>query len=63
MAQYVLKLRNLLVNAHLATQFEGPYVTLSTQKFGSNLVEKCLQIFDEQIRAKDHTRVAVGTSV
>ncbi|CAL9768108.1 unnamed protein product, partial [Musa acuminata subsp. burmannicoides] len=28
-AQYVLKLRNLLVNAHLASQFEGPYVTLS----------------------------------
>ncbi|KAJ0987353.1 hypothetical protein J5N97_005709 [Dioscorea zingiberensis] len=50
--QFVLSLKNPLVIANLAYQFEGNYVHLSTQKFSSNVVEKCFKVFDEDRQTK-----------
>ncbi|KAL8553565.1 hypothetical protein ACS0TY_002032 [Phlomoides rotata] len=36
----------------LTSQFEGNYVNLSTQKFSSHVVEKCLWVCNEEARAK-----------
>ncbi|KAG8073813.1 hypothetical protein GUJ93_ZPchr0006g44375 [Zizania palustris] len=50
--QYVLDLKIPAVNAHLASsQFEGSYVYLSKQKVGSNVVEKCLEVFPDDGKA------------
>lgn len=50
--QYVLDLKNPMIIAKLASQFEGYYVNLSIQKFSSNVVEKCLKVVSEDHRAK-----------
>ncbi|KAG6532863.1 putative pumilio homolog 8, chloroplastic [Zingiber officinale] len=49
--QYVLKKRSPIVNSRLVSQFSGYYITLSTQKFSSNVVEKCLECFEEEGQA------------
>ncbi|CAL9179919.1 unnamed protein product [Musa hybrid cultivar] len=49
--QYVLDMKNPLAVANLVAQFEGKYVQLSTQKFSSNVVEKCLKTFGEDDQA------------
>lgn len=45
--QYVLDLKDPLVIANLASQFQGYYVQLSMQKFSSHVVEKCLKVYEE----------------
>lgn len=50
--QFILELKNQSILMILASQFEGNYVQLSTQKFSSNVVEKCLKYFGEEARAK-----------
>ncbi|KAH7683503.1 Translational repressor Pumilio/PUF3 and related RNA-binding proteins (Puf superfamily) protein [Dioscorea alata] len=50
--QFILELKNPSILMILASQFEGNYVQLSTQKFSSNVVEKCLKYFGEEARAK-----------
>ncbi|KAM0936120.1 putative armadillo-like helical, pumilio domain-containing protein [Dioscorea sansibarensis] len=50
--QFILDLKNQSVLMMLASQFEGNYVQLSTQKFSSNVVERCLKVFSEEGRAR-----------
>ncbi|KAM0952886.1 putative armadillo-like helical, pumilio domain-containing protein [Dioscorea sansibarensis] len=50
--QYVLDLKNPMIIAKLASQFEGNYVNLSIQKFSSNVVEKCFKVLSEDHQAK-----------
>ncbi|XP_038977275.1 putative pumilio homolog 8, chloroplastic [Phoenix dactylifera] len=50
--QYILDLKSPSATATLASQFKGHYVNLSTQKFSSNVVEKCLKVFGEEYRAQ-----------
>ncbi|WOK97633.1 hypothetical protein Cni_G06341 [Canna indica] len=45
--QYILGLENPLIIQNLISQFKGKYVHLSSQKFSSNVVERCLEIFAE----------------
>jgi hypothetical protein len=45
--QYIIEKENLSVSAKLASQFKGNYVNLSTQKFSSHVVEKCLRYVAE----------------
>lgn len=52
MIQFVLELKLPSANALLMSQFEGKYVMLSTQKFSSNVIEKCLKVFGEDGRSK-----------
>lgn len=49
--QYVILMQIPSAVAILASQFEGRYVLLSTQKFSSNVVENCLKHFPENHRA------------
>ncbi|WOK99857.1 hypothetical protein Cni_G08569 [Canna indica] len=49
--QYILRLGSRFVNAKLVTLFKGNYVTMSIQKFSSNVVEKCLEFFVEEDQA------------
>lgn len=46
--QYILKMRSPIINSRLVSQFSGHYITLSTQKFSSNVVERCLEHFGEE---------------
>ncbi|XP_010939632.1 putative pumilio homolog 7, chloroplastic [Elaeis guineensis] len=50
--QYILELDDPSATAILVSQFEGHYVNLSTQKFSSNVVEKCLKFFGEEYRER-----------
>ncbi|RWR89880.1 Pumilio RNA-binding repeat [Cinnamomum micranthum f. kanehirae] len=50
--QHILELRIPLAIRRLISQFEGNYVNLSTQKFSSNVVEKCLIVFGEESRSR-----------
>lgn len=50
--QFVLELKLQSANALMMSQFEGKYVMLSTQKFSSNVIEKCLKVFGEEGRSK-----------
>ncbi|XP_043693848.1 meiotic coiled-coil protein 2-like isoform X2 [Telopea speciosissima] len=50
--QFVLELKISTATAYLISQFEGNYVHLSTQKFSSNVVEKCLKVFGEENRSR-----------
>ncbi|KAK8921487.1 hypothetical protein KSP39_PZI020336 [Platanthera zijinensis] len=50
--QFILDLANPAANEILKSQFKGHFVDLSMQKFGSNVVEKCLQVFNHNERAK-----------
>ncbi|XP_072973565.1 putative pumilio homolog 8, chloroplastic [Typha angustifolia] len=49
--QYILNRKEPVATASLASQFQGRYVSLSTQKFSSNVVEKCLKVFGNGRRA------------
>ncbi|CAN6342914.1 unnamed protein product [Urochloa humidicola] len=49
--QYVIDLKIPNANSSLAQQFQGKYIHLSTQKFSSNVVEKCLKVFKEADKA------------
>ncbi|XP_072953546.1 putative pumilio homolog 8, chloroplastic [Typha angustifolia] len=48
--QFVLDQKFPSANAKLASMFRGNYVSLSKQKFSSNVVEKCLNVFGEKDR-------------
>ncbi|TVU50217.1 hypothetical protein EJB05_01581, partial [Eragrostis curvula] len=50
--QYVMDLKICNTNSSLAQQFEGKYIQLSMQKFSSNVVKKCLNVFKEADLAK-----------
>ncbi|OUZ99312.1 Pumilio RNA-binding repeat [Macleaya cordata] len=51
--QYIVEqLRIPSANATLHSQFQGNYVHLAMQKFSSNVVQKCLQYFNEENRIK-----------
>ncbi|XP_043718827.1 uncharacterized protein LOC122666816 [Telopea speciosissima] len=50
--QFILELKIPTATANLISQFEGNYVHLSTQKFSSNVVEKCLKEFGEENRSR-----------
>lgn len=50
--QFILELRIPSATSKLASQFEGNYVDLSTQKFSSHVVEKCLDVFNGEGRSR-----------
>ncbi|KAE9599344.1 hypothetical protein Lalb_Chr15g0090471 [Lupinus albus] len=50
--QFILDLRNRSATANVVSQFEGNYVHLSMQKFGSHVVEKCLAVFSDENRSR-----------
>lgn len=49
--QAILDLEMPYANAILASQFQGKYVELSTQKFSSNVVERCFLHFGKDFPA------------
>uniref|UniRef100_A0A453KQ61 PUM-HD domain-containing protein n=1 Tax=Aegilops tauschii subsp. strangulata TaxID=200361 RepID=A0A453KQ61_AEGTS len=49
--QYVLKQRNPSYLAIIASHFRSNYVTLSRQRYSSNVVETCLQVFNDRDRS------------
>lgn len=50
--QFILELEIPSAASKLTSQFEGNYVHLSTQKFGSHVVEKCLVVCNNETRSK-----------
>ncbi|CAI9765363.1 unnamed protein product [Fraxinus pennsylvanica] len=50
--QFILELKIPSVTSKLTSQFEGNYVHLSTQKFSSHVVEKCLVVCNGEYRSK-----------
>lgn len=50
--QFILELKIPCATSKLTSQFEGNYVHLSTQKFSSHVVEKCLLVCNEEARTK-----------
>ncbi|QCD84094.1 hypothetical protein DEO72_LG2g4444 [Vigna unguiculata] len=50
--QFILDLKIPSATAYIRSQFEGNYVHLSRQKFGSHVVEKCLAVFIDEIRSR-----------
>lgn len=50
--QFILELKIPSATSKLTSQFEGNYVHLSTQKFSSHVVEKCLSLCNEDARVK-----------
>ncbi|PSS29209.1 Pumilio 7 like [Actinidia chinensis var. chinensis] len=50
--QFILELKIPSASSVLISHFEGNYVHLSTQKFSSHVVEKCLVVFDDEMRSK-----------
>lgn len=49
--QYVLKQRNPSYLAIIASRFRSNYVTLSRQRYSSNVVETCLEVFIDRDRS------------
>ncbi|CAI9770081.1 unnamed protein product [Fraxinus pennsylvanica] len=49
--QFILELKIPSVTSKLTSQFEGNYVHLSTQKFSSHVVEKCLVVCNDEARS------------
>ncbi|EPS63432.1 hypothetical protein M569_11350, partial [Genlisea aurea] len=49
--QFILEQKSPSANAKLGSQFEGHFVHLSTQKFSSHVVEKCLVTWNGEARA------------
>ncbi|KAJ8762690.1 hypothetical protein K2173_011170 [Erythroxylum novogranatense] len=45
--QFIIELKSPSAVTNLLSQFKGHYVHLSTQKFSSHVVEKCLKYFEE----------------
>ncbi|KAG8368681.1 hypothetical protein BUALT_Bualt15G0071000 [Buddleja alternifolia] len=50
--QFILELKIPSAASKLASQFEGNYVHLSTQKFSSHVIEKCLVVCNDEDRSK-----------
>lgn len=50
--QFILELKIPSATSKLTSQFEGNYVHLSSQKFSSHVVEKCLLVCNEEARTK-----------
>ncbi|XP_031094200.1 pumilio homolog 1-like [Ipomoea triloba] len=50
--QFILELKIPSATSKLISQFEGNFVHLSTQKFSSHVVEKCLVTCDVEIQSK-----------
>ncbi|KAF5444162.1 hypothetical protein F2P56_036659 [Juglans regia] len=50
--QFILELRIPSAASKLSSQFEGNYVHLSSQKFSSHVVEKCLDVFNDESQSK-----------
>ncbi|KAF7803710.1 putative pumilio-like protein 7, chloroplastic [Senna tora] len=50
--QFILELKIPSATASIISQFEGKYVHLSTQKFSSHVVEKCLAVFNDEHRSR-----------
>lgn len=50
--QFILELRIPSATASLSMEFQGNYVHLSRQKFGSHVVEKCLILFNDENRSR-----------
>ncbi|XP_042486446.1 pumilio domain-containing protein C4G8.03c-like [Macadamia integrifolia] len=50
--QFIIELKIPTATANLISQFEGNYVHLSTQKFSSNVVEKCLKVFGDENKSR-----------
>ncbi|KAK2982340.1 hypothetical protein RJ640_009037 [Escallonia rubra] len=50
--QYILELKISYATSKLVSQFEGNFVHLSTQKFSSHVVEKCLAVLSHEVRSK-----------
>ncbi|CAN6464922.1 unnamed protein product [Victoria cruziana] len=49
--QYVIELGLSWATTHVVDQLEGHFANLSTQKYSSNVVEKCLKLAEEEKRA------------
>ncbi|XP_049932330.1 uncharacterized protein LOC116248757 isoform X2 [Nymphaea colorata] len=49
--QYVIELGLSWATTHVIDQLEGHFVNLSTQKYSSNVVEKCLKMSEDEKRA------------
>ncbi|CDO97457.1 unnamed protein product [Coffea canephora] len=49
--QFILELKIPSATTKLVCQFEGNYVHLSTQKFSSHVVEKCLAVCSNEVRS------------
>ncbi|XVF67199.1 hypothetical protein PTKIN_Ptkin10aG0101300 [Pterospermum kingtungense] len=50
--QFILELKIPSVTSTLISQFEGNYVHLSSQKFSSHVVEKCLVVLNDESRSR-----------
>ncbi|TYH86035.1 hypothetical protein ES332_D01G013500v1 [Gossypium tomentosum] len=50
--QFILELKIPSATSTLISQFEGNYVHLSSQKFSSHVVEKCLMVLNDESRSK-----------
>ncbi|KAK8698773.1 hypothetical protein V6N13_114880 [Hibiscus sabdariffa] len=50
--QFILELKIPSATATLVSQFEGNYVHLSSQKFSSHVVEKCLVVLNDENRSR-----------
>ncbi len=50
--QYILDLKTAWSSTEVMVRLEGNYAFLSTQKFSSNVVEKCLKLGVEEPRAR-----------
>ncbi|KAL4271293.1 hypothetical protein GQ457_13G006720 [Hibiscus cannabinus] len=50
--QFILELKIPSATSTLISQFEGHYVHLSSQKFSSHVVEKCLVVLNAECRSK-----------
>ncbi|OMO86992.1 hypothetical protein CCACVL1_09335 [Corchorus capsularis] len=50
--QFILELKIPSATSTLISQFQGNYVHLSTQKFSSHVVEKCLVVLDDESRSR-----------
>lgn len=50
--QFILELKMPSATTKLVSQFDGNYVHLSTQKFSSHVVEKCLLVCNKEVQSK-----------
>lgn len=50
--QFILDLKIPSATSNLVSQFEGNYLHLSTQKFSSHVVEKCLSLLKDEHRSR-----------
>lgn len=50
--QFILELKIPSATSTLVSQFQGNYVHLSSQKFSSHVVEKCLVVLNDESRSR-----------